>query len=310
MSAPGSGKAVKEKGDRNGRLALRAAVLILAVAIPATASARDFEDSIEARPGGTLRIQLDGGSVEVETHDEDEVRVDAHAQGMGARSADFELTGDGVDVEFRGTISGWLGAISGTRKMRVRVRVPERYGLDIRTSGGRLDLEEIEGDVTARTSGGSIEVDEIEGDVDLETSGGSVEASDIRGNLKVRTSGGRIKASEVTGDVDARTSGGPITIHDVRGRLDLRTSGGSIDARFTDDPAGHLETSGGSIEVEIPAGAGTSLDAQTSGGRVELEHSVTIKGSIDPSHLVGDVNGGGERLILRTSGGNIRIKER
>ena len=62
--------------------------------------------------------------------------------------------------------------------------------------------------------------------------------------------------------------------------------------------------------MEFPSGAGTDLDAQTSGGRVEVEHAVTIQGSINPSHLVGEVNGGGERLILRTSGGNIRIKER
>jgi hypothetical protein len=310
MSALGSEKTVKWKRDGDGRLASRVAVLILAIAIPASAGARDFEDSIEASSGGTLRIDLDGGSVEVETHGEDEVRVDAHAQGMGARSVDFELTGDGVDVEFRGSLSGFLGAIPGPRKMRVRVRVPETYSLDIRTSGGGLDLEEIQGNVRARTSGGNIQVDEIEGDTDLETSGGSVEASDIRGNLRIRTSGGRIKASEVTGDVDARTSGGPITIHDVEGRLDLRTSGGSIDARFTGDPAGHLETSGGSIEVEFPSGAGADLDAQTAGGRVEVEHAVTIQGSINPSHLVGAVNGGGESLVLRTSGGNIRIKER
>jgi len=286
-----------------------AVVAVLACGLPAAAGARDFEQSIEARPGGTLRVDLDGGSVEVETHGDYQVRVDAHVKGMGSRSAEFELSGDGTDVKLSADFSGWLGAFAGP-KIRVRVRVPERYNLDIRTHGGKLDVADVRGDVSARTSGGNIEIDEVEGSVDLETSGGWIEAKDVRGDLTMRTSGGRIKASEVTGDVDARTSGGPITIHDVRGRVDLRTSGGGIDVRFTGGPEGHLETSGGSIEVEFPANAGTEVDARTSGGKVEVEHAITLRGALDSGHIRGEINGGGGRLTLRTSGGNIRIRER
>ncbi len=286
-----------------------AAWVLLVVGLPIAAGARDFEESIEARPGGTLRVDLDGGSVEVETHGEYEVRVDASVEGMGARSADFELTGDGTDVKLSADFSGWLGAFRGP-KIRVRVRVPERYGLEIRTHGGKLDVSDVRGDVTAHTSGGNIEIDEVEGSVDLETSGGWIDAKDVRGDLTMRTSGGRIQASEVTGDVDARTSGGPITIHDVRGRVDLRTSGGGIDVRFTEAPAGHLETSGGSIEVEFPTDAGTELDAKTSGGKVEVEHGISLRGALDPGHVRGEINGGGAPLTLRTSGGDIRIRER
>ncbi len=284
------------------------AIAILGCLAP-SAMAKDYEDRIAARPGGRLQVELASGSVEVESHDDNEVRVDARVGGVGARSLVFRLTGNGVDVFFSADVGGWAPLLGGTR-LRVRFKVPERYDLDIRTRGGRIEIEEIRGEVVARTSGGSVEVDEIEGNVDLRSSGGSIEAKEIRGNLVARTSGGRIRASEISGDVEAQTSGGPIKIKDVAGGVDLHTSGGGISVRFTDDPEGQLETSGGSIEVEFPEDAGVDLDAQTSGGRVEVEHGILVRGSLDRSHVVGKINGGGRTLQLRTSGGSIQVRAR
>ena len=286
---------------------VRLAVLLLAFA-PAVA-AKDFEDRIAAKPGGRLRVDLKGGSVEVESHGDNEVRVDANVRGMGSRSMDFDLEGDGVDVDFSADIRAWA-SVFGRPQVRVRLRIPERYDVDIRTGGGDVDLEEIHGEVKARTSGGSIKVDEIEGPVFLWTSGGSIEAKAIRGDLEARTSGGRIRAAEVTGSVEAHTSGGPIKVTDVQGAVDLHTSGGEISVRFTDAPGGVLETSGGGIKVVFPEDVGASLDAKTSGGRVDVEHGIRVQGSQDPHHVVGDVNGGGRTLLLRTSGGDIRVRIR
>jgi hypothetical protein len=290
----------------NHRIATMA-VLLLAFA-PAVA-AKDFEDRIAAKPGGRLRVDLKGGSVEVESHGDNEVRVDANVRGVGSRAMDFDLEGDGVDVEFTADVRAWASVFGGPQ-VRVRLRVPERYDIDISTGGGDVDLQEIQGEVTARTSGGSIEVDEIEGPVFLWTSGGSIDAKEIRGNLEARTSGGGIRAAEVTGSVEAHTSGGPIKVTDVQGAVDLHTSGGEIAVRFTDAPEGVLETSGGGIEVDFPEDVGASLDAKTSGGRVEVEHGVEVRGSRDPQHVVGEINGGGRTLRLRTSGGDIRVRIR
>jgi hypothetical protein len=281
----------------------RLAVLLLAFA-PAVA-AKDFEDRIAAKPGGQLRVDLRGGSVEVESHDDNEVRVDANVRGMGSRAMDFELEGDGVDVDFSADVRAWA-SVFGWPQVRVRLRVPERYDID----RGDVGLQEIRGEVKVRTGGGSVEVDEIEGAVFLWTSGGSIEAKEIRGDLEARTSGGRIRAAEVTGSVEAHTSGGPIKVTDVEGAVDLHTSGGEISVRFTDAPEGVLETSGGGIEVEFPEDVGASLDAKTSGGRVEVEHGVRVRGGVDPQHVVGEVNGGGRTLRLRTSGGDIRVRIR
>ena len=98
-------------------------------------------------------------------------------------------------------------------------------------------------------------------------------------------------------------------IDEVVGPVTARTSGGSITVRFDGDPEGALETSGGSIDVEIPEGAGVDLDARTSGGRVSVQPEITMSGALRSNQIEGSINGGGPKLRLRTSGGNISVEE-
>ena len=78
--------------------------------------------------------------------------------------------------------------------------------------------------------------------------------------------------------------------------------------RFEKAAEGEIQTSGGSIEVTFDEEAPVSIEARTSGGRVSLDEDFSFRGKRQGSKLEGEVNGGGPRLTLKTSGGNIRIK--
>jgi hypothetical protein len=292
---------------RNG-VASRLGLIVLVPLLAGPVVAAEFDQRVPAEPGGRLRIDLSGGEVEIEGHDEDSVRVEASASGPGSNAVEFELSGDPRDLRLRSSrrgIAGWFGG-----RVRVRVRVPEEFSLDVRTSGGSIEVEEVRGRVELRTSGGNVEVSKIEGPVELRTSGGSIEAEVIEGDLRAETSGGSIEVKEIDGRVDVKTSGGSLQIHDVDGAVRARTSGGTISVRFSGAPEGDIETSGGWIEIEYPEGDGFELDAESSGGRVELEERSEMQGTVQTHRVRADVNGGGPRLRVRTSGGDIRLRER
>ena len=289
----------------------RIAILGLVTALLATAAAaKDFEQRVAAQAGGRLRVDLDSGSIVIESHDREEVRVDVLAAGVGAGRLDFELSAKGDNVTLRGRPRGWRPDVLGSPHVRARVRVPSEFSVDIRTGGGAIEIEDLEGEVRVRSSGGAIEIGRIRGDVDVETSGGAIETGEVDGELRARTSGGPIRIFAVTGSVEARTSGGPIEILGAADRVDANTSGGAISVRFTEAPAGVLETSGGDIDVEFPEDEGMDLDARTSGGRVRIDEQLAVRGRVEPTRVEAELNEGGDRLRLRTSGGDIRIRVR
>jgi hypothetical protein len=200
-------------------------------------------------------------------------------------------------------------------------RVTGRLG--IHTSGGSLRVEEIDGPVDGKTSGGSIRMRRIRGDVGISTSGGGIDIVDIRGNLRATTSGGGIDIDGVSGDLYASTSGGGVRIREAGGRVDARSSGGPVTVRFAagNNRGGTLSSSGGGLRAELDPSVALTIDASTSGGNVESELPLMTRGATRsdgadwPSapfrkpltSLQGDLNGGGEVLRLRTSGGGVRI---
>ena len=80
----------------------------LALGLPQAAAAKDFSQSVTARPGGSLTVELSSGAVAVESHEQDTVRVDARSAGLSSRSLDLRLESDGVDVRLKGDLSGLL----------------------------------------------------------------------------------------------------------------------------------------------------------------------------------------------------------
>lgn len=285
---------------------LRGTIAVVLLATPLAAGAADWSSAVDVSLGGTLEIDLDAGSIEVEVHSRDEVRADAFVHGLLGRRFEWQLEGDGQDAELTGKGGGWLFG----GHVRVRVRVPQRYSIDASTRGGAIRIEALEGEVQAETSGGPIVVDGARGEVQLQTSGGPIEISSVRGDVEAHTSGGGIRVSDVEGSIDVETSGGPIRIYEVRGPVQARTSGGPITVRFAERAEGQLETSGGPIQAEIPSGVGVDLDAQTSGGRVRVEEGLELVGKIESDHIKASLNGGGPELRLKTSGGNVRIRVR
>ena len=298
---------IRKIAKRTGGLV--AGVALLAGLVASSARAEDFERRVPVEPGGTLEVELSTGSIEVETHDLPEVEIDARTSGWASGGMRFDLEHEAGEVRLTGSRSSWIPGL-GPGRVAVRARVPKLFSVDLHTSGGHIDVEEVTGEVEASTSGGEIELGQIVGEIEAETSGGGIRASEIRGDLAAQTSGGSIHLSEVKGDVEVETSGGTIRIREVDGSVDAKTSGGSILVRFTGAPAGDIETSGGSIHVQLPEQEGVDLEAETSGGRIMIDKAFSVSGAVGRSHAEAQLNGGGAELTLQTSGGNIRVDVR
>jgi DUF4097 and DUF4098 domain-containing protein YvlB len=290
----------------------------------ASASIDDtIQKSFTVDSGGTLDINTERGSIEVRgaSGNTVEIEVIRKVRTSDAKKAEKILGNFKIDFRQRGKDvfvvgertrrESLLDKIFNRLNIKFIVRVPEIYNVKLKTSGGSISVEEIEGDVNIKTSGGSLTLMDIKGPVWGKTSGGSIKIGEVDGQVDINTSGGSIKIERARGTVDAHTSGGSITVNEVMGTINANTSGGSIKAHISQQPDSdcRLTTSGGSVTVYLANDIAVNVDAGTSGGSVHTEFPVTIKGKINKRHLKAKINGGGPLLYLHTSGGSIYIKE-
>lgn len=320
----------------NKTLTVFAIILCLATSLPAAAVERNIDKSFSVKRGGTLSLDSDLGSVKINSHAQDEVRVKvellAHTSNNSRAEEIFnnfklDLNSNGKDVIITGDLPQRMFWNNYHLSVSFNITVPEQYNLDVktgagnievgdiegearlRTSGGRINLGNVNGEVNAKTSGGSIYVKDVNGDTNINTSGGDIRVGMVKGNLIARTSGGGIDVNGVEGDLSARTSGGNLRLMNVNGNLTGSTSGGTIVAELTKQVDGPLDlrSSGGSIKLTVPGDFRANLRAATTGGNVYTNIPISVTGKISGSYLNGKLNGGGPEVTLKTSGGNIRI---
>lgn len=297
-------------------------------AAPATLEAkivRQVEKTFSVQAGGNFTALTQGGDIKISTADVAEVRLTARQtfRADSEKEADeiladltfkVEQQGNNVVVESRyeKKPTGWFHGNWPPVTVDYTVTVPRNFNLDLKTSGGDVEVGSLKGTVKARTSGGDMKFARIEGDIDAHTSGGNIRLEEGTAVAKLHTSGGDIEVDRAGGPTSVSTSGGDIELKSVAELVSATTSGGDVYAKITTPIKRDtmLGTSGGRVKISVPQGFGFQLDASTSGGEVDAEGlTLTIeRGGIGKSRLIGSVNGGGPRLKLRSSGGDIVVR--
>jgi len=252
---------------------------------------------------------------------------------------DADVRTSGGNIEVRGTMKGKLtGSTSGGD-----IRTVDIEGtMDMKTSGGNIELGTVSGEAEVKTSGGDIKVDRVGKSLIASTSGGDVEVGDVGGDATLSSSGGEVKVGKVSGSARLKTAGGDIDLRSASGTVEAKTAGGNI---RLENISGSIvaKTAGGDVEAElIPSGKGPS-ELRSSGGNVILSIPSNAKVTIDATielryewgrhrddydihsdfkeesktgdkdeqeiHAVYKLNGGGDRITLETTNGNIEIKK-
>ena len=269
----------------------------------ALAKNETIDKTFNVSSGGTLTINSDQGSMEVESWNKQEVKIQVKKKARNQERLDafklsFDQSGNDISVEGDGE---WNSKVS----VEYIITVPSSFNLDLKTGGGSLKVGDLSGIIKLRTSGGSIKVGNVdEGSVDANTSGGSIKVGNVNGHLTVDTSGGSIDLGNVTGVSSINTSGGSIKLKSGGDNVKADTSGGSIKIGPVKGNV-VVDTSGGSINIGMADG---DVTAETSGGSIKVAGS---KGKIKVDTSGGSINvaSSGGPVVADTAGGSIKIMQ-
>lgn len=265
---------------------------------------------------GTVRLVTYGGDVTVERS-----RLDGRVKTMGGDIRIADVEGDIKGSSMGGEVT--YDNVSSSEKGKGE-------DVSITTMGGDIDVDYSGKNVKAKTFGGDVDVERGE-EVHVLTLGGDVDVKEAPRGAKVKTMGGDIMIHSAGIFTKASTMGGDIQIDAIDGWVEASTMGGDVAVIMVGDPDKgerrvELKSMGGDIELTVPKGLSMKFDIElaiTKGAKKEYKIVSDFDIDIEKSdkwvrkwgqkrkyiYGTGEV-GGGEHLIkLRTTNGNITIRE-
>lgn len=267
-------------------------LLLPALAANAATLKETFQKTYPLRAGEKVTLRNVNGAVVVEAWDRAEVQVVAE---KAVKAGDAELAkkamsqiqiqagraDGGLRIETKlpkrnNGVFDWMFGRDVSMNVTYRLRVPREARLDVVTVNGGLRLAGTRGDASLGTTNGGIEVEKAEGRLELATTNGAIQVADSAGSVEAETTNGGIE----------------IELHDVAVGDDMRFS-----------------TTNGAVTLRLPRDIRVSLDAAVSNGRVSSDFEVDGADARNRRRLSGDINGGGGRLVVRTTNGSVTIEE-
>ena len=246
-----------------------------------------IEKTYNVNPGGRLTVNADIGTVDIQTHTQDSVKIVITKKAKKQSDkrvqkplADFKVTFDatpsGVSItgSFQRGKNYWRWhPLFNLNHLDIRflVTVPRRYNVDLNTQSGNISTDGLTGAVQAQTAAGNM------------------------------------RFNGIKGPISGRSNAGNITLANCQGTVDIRTSVGNIKAEVPTQPQHQwtLRTSTGNITGTLNSNIAVEIDARTSTGKFLTDFMV--QGNVTRSRLLGIINGGGPLLKFRTSVGNIYL---
>lgn len=273
---------------------------LLLAASPAAAKPQVWTQDWEITRNPIVHVRVDDARVRVHAGPPGRIstRVEYELQkwgmvfGVRTPSVVFERKGDEMWIQARDPRG--IAVVGGIHeRFSVDVTVPPELTLMVRSGDGAVECEPLRGKFQFETGDGSVQANGLRGELDVITGDGRVVVDDGEGRLRVRTRDGRVQASGRFDVVDVASRDGSVEVGARRGS--------KVASPWL------VESTDGRIELRIPHDLAALLDVRSRDGRLRVE--LPIPGATDSRRnmLVGELNGGGQALRVRTKDGGITL---
>ena len=254
------------------RRLLFAALLLIAATAGATTLDQTFDRTYDVRPGAHVVLDNVNGRVTVTAWNQPRVRVRAeqHVESHDAGLAKKTMTGlvnvaaDGNGLRIHTNhpknpdgFFAWLAGMTVQTRVDYEITVPRSMNLDLETVNGTVTASNVSGVLRFSTVNGRIIIERCAGELEASTTNGGIAAE-----LLTVTPGRPVKLSTTNGRIMVAL---PRTI---AARVDAATTNGAINS---DIPVLTTSASKHSLRGTINGGGNAELRLHTTNGSIEIK---------------------------------------
>ncbi|UCB45969.1 MAG: DUF4097 family beta strand repeat protein [Spirochaetota bacterium] len=191
----------------------------------------------------------------------------------------------------------------------IQIRVPMDTRVDLKTSSGKIEAEQIQTDeIRLESTSGKIQAEDLSAtNVITKSTSGAIVINNCKGAMGIKSTSGRISLREGTGNISANSTSGGQMYEGIMGNIDAQSTSGKI---IIHDQTGTLtlEATSGALEGDDVHLKGDS-SFTTSSGRISFDFVNDIdEFSFDLSSKSGMLNVGQSKARGRLVFGSGGIK--
>jgi hypothetical protein len=295
------------------RPTIAAAFVLFALAAFAKSPARQTLE-VGIKDPVVLDLAVAAGDVRVTYSRDGELTLRVSAYDINGKDMSEQFLGRGITVEQSGPhvrIRSLPDPFAGTAlRVSYQIDVPFRTEVNATVLGaGNFTVIGITGPAALTTAEGNIQVAYVpRSRVEARTGKGKISCLRVREVFAETGSGNIVLKEDGPSRAVVKSGLGSIEAAGARGSLFASTDKGDLHVKAILYDTWQLTSSAGNVRIEMPDDAKFNLDADTISGSISVERDDMQKPASEIHQLHQRVNGGGSRVSLHSTAGNIFIQ--
>lgn len=249
--------------------------------------------------------------------------VNVRPDGTFSDGGDWNEWRDRDRVEIRGSGDGLEAHADLT------VRVPRGQKIELFLAVGRLEIQNVEGDLMVDVGSADVDISGTKGPLSLDTGSGRVSVRDVSGDitldsgsgglmvdrvkgafLRIDSGSGGVEGNDIdVGELNADVGSGGLRLYKVKSPVvTAETGSGGITLEILSDIQRlNVETGSGGATIRVPATLSAEIEAETNSGGFSTDFDVTTR-RVGRNHISGRIGDGkGGRISIEAGSGSVRL---
>jgi len=276
---------------------------LAAAMLVALAPQRQTDTTFAVPAGASLSVNNFGGGITV--HGWTENRVKVHAETGRRGRIEVSMAGNTVVIK-TGSREGAPSVID------LDITVPQSMALTLGGTYADINVDGVQGAISAETVNGEINVRGGKGNITLHSIQGAVTLADASGRIEVNTVNENVELSNVSGEIKVETTNGELMLTGITSSsVDAGTINGDVlyEGTVTDGGSYSFGSHNGDITVSIPERANVTITAATANGDIDSSFPLPMQpGPAGKHRKTFKIGSGSARMELESFQGDIELR--
>ena len=267
-----------------------------------------FEKNLETTKVGLLSVLTESADIDISVWNKRRVMVVVRGLKKTEKVLNISVTENdgGISVSVKKAENRKLLGWGGIQFTSVEILVPESWSVRAGTGGGDIKINNVTGSVELDSGGGDITAAATSGEFRAYSASGDISLSGNTGPVDLSSGGGDIRAVLIQGVFKAISDSGDVFYEGSDGSVSVYSASGDCAIQYRGKNRGlDIRTSSGNITLVVPEELDAKIECTSGSGVVTTSFPSATVLAKSATNYEAALNGGGEKIILRTQSGII-----